>query len=428
MRLGQRLSRKYDRLRSRLLDGLDRFGGAGAWADLPRHRAAAGIPRTGIAIVGCGFVADFYAATLPLHPELRLVAVTDMDQARAERFGRAHAATVHASLDDLLADPAVEIVVNLTNPHSHFAVTRAALEAGRHVYSEKPLAMELDQAEALVALAEERGLLLSSAPCGFLGESLQALRKALREDAIGKVRLVYAEIDDGPIHRMRPDTWESPAGTPWPWRDEFSVGCTMEHAGYHLTWLAALFGPARSVTAFSRTLVPEKHPDMPAEDIAPDFSVACILFRSGVVARLTCGIVAPHDHVLRVIGDEGELSIDEIWHFGAPLRIRRFDALGFRAESHAWLARHGLTRWLFGLDGKKSPLSPPSGWRRSVRRHEMDYALGVADLAAAVREKRSPALPATLALHVNEIALAIQNARETGGSTTLRTTFEMPAR
>lgn len=421
------LSRKYDKLRSRLLDRIDRFAGAGAWADLPKRRASSGTAPAGIAIVGCGFVADFYAATLPLHPELRLITVTDADPARARRFGGAHRATVHATLDELLADPAVEIVVNLTNPHSHFAVSKAALEAGKHVYSEKPLAMALDQAEALVALAGERGLLLSSAPCGFLGESLQALRKALEAKAIGTVRLAYAEIDDGPIHQMQPDEWASPDGTPWPWRDEFSVGCTIEHAGYHLTWLAALFGPAQSVTAFSKTLVPEKHPAMAAADIAPDFSVACILFRSGVVARLTCSIIAPHDHRLRIIGDEGVLEIDEVWHFGAPLRIRRFDALGLRAESYAWLGRHAFTRWMFGLDGRKSPLSPPSGWRRSLRRHEMDYALGVADLAAAIREKRSPALPAALALHVNEIALAIQNARETGGSTNLRTTFDLPS-
>jgi predicted dehydrogenase len=188
-----------------------------------------------------------------------------------------------------------------------------------------------------------------------------------------------------------------------------------------------LFGPAQSVTAFSTTLVPDKHPALPPREVAPDFSVACILFESGVVARLTCSIVAPHDHSLRIIGDDGVLAIDEVWHFGAPLWIRRSDALTLRAESYSWLGRYGLTRWLFDLDGRKSPLSPPSDLRRSVRRHEMDYALGIADLAAAIRDKRPPALSAKLALHVNEIALAIQNARETGAAIEMRTTFEMPA-
>lgn len=425
MSLGVRLSRRFDRARHRLLDRIDRWGGAGAWAD-PRIKRPADdrAPVSRIAIVGCGFVADFYAATLVLHPELKLVAVTDSDGDRATRFGGAHGATVHGSLDALLADQAVDIVLNLTNPASHYTVSSAALQAGKHVYSEKPLAMELDQAKALVALADARGLLLSAAPCSYLGESLQALRAAVSSGEIGKVRLVYAEIDDGPIHKMYPDEWESPAGTPWPWRDEFMVGCTMEHAGYHLTWLAALFGPARSVTAFSSCLMPDKHADLASADCAPDFSVGCILFESGVVARLTCSIVAPHDHSVRIIGDEGVLSIDEVWHFGTPLRVRRFSDLGLRADSYTWLGRYGLTRALFGLDGRKARRSPNAGWRRSIRRHEMDYMLGVADLAAAVRDRRPPRPPAELALHVNEIALAIQLARESGGSVQLTTRFD----
>jgi predicted dehydrogenase len=368
-------------------------------------------------------VADFYAASFSLHPELRLIAVTDLDHARAACFGKAHGALVYQSVEALLADPTVEIVVNLTNPDSHFVVSRAALLAGKHVYSEKPLAMEMREAKALVELAEEKGVLLSVAPCGFLGESLQALRTALRRNDIGQVRLIYAEIDDGPIHQMQPDEWRSPAGTPWPWRDEFSVGCTIEHAAYHLTWMVALFGPARSVTGFSARLVADKHLAMPPDECAPDFSVGCIQFESGVVARLTCSIVAPHDHWLRIIGDEGVLSIDEIWHFGAPLRIRRFDALTLRADSYAWLGRHSITRRLFNLHGRKSPLSPKSGLRRSIRRHEMDYALGITDLADAIQGKRPPALPAALALHVNEIVLAIQQAGESGGSVQLTTTF-----
>jgi len=263
---------------------------------------------------------------------------------------------------------------------------------------------------------------LSSAPCSVLSESAEALREALRREQIGQVRLVYAELDDGPIHIMQPDEWESPNGTPWPWRDEFRVGCTMEHAGYHLTWLVSLFGPARSVTAFARCLAPAKHPDLDPAECAPDFSVACIVFDQGVVARLTCSIVAPHDHSLRIIGDEGELYIDECWHFGAPLRIRRMTSLRLRADTYAWVARHGFTRRLFGLDGTVSSLSPKAGWRRRIRRHEMDYALGVAELAASLRENRPCRLSAELALHVNEIALAIQSATATGASVTMQTT------
>lgn len=425
LRGSARLIRKRsENLLASLLDGVDRL------AVSPRRRGGReqdrdhepGV-RTGIAIVGCGFVADFYVQTLPLHPELQLVGVMDRDDVRAKRFASLHEVEAYPSLEALLEDPRIEVVVNLTNPGSHFAVTKAALEGGKHVYSEKPLALLLGEAEELVELAEERGLVLASAPCSILGESAQALWKALRRDEIGQVRIVYAELDDGPIHQMHPEEWASPSGTSWPWQDEFTVGCTMEHAGYHLSWLVAFFGPARSVTAFSSCLIPEKHPELPPEASAPDFSVGCIRFHSGVVARLTCSIVAPHDHSLRIIGDKGVLSVDECWHSGAPVRLRRFTPLGFRAETYPWLTRHGWTRALYELDGKTHVLSPKPGWRRRLRRHDMDYALGVAEVSAAVREGRPSRLPARFALHVNEIALAIQNARETGSSISIGSTF-----
>jgi len=346
--------------------------------------------------------------------------VADRNAARALAFVSHHGGELFASLETLLADPRVDIILNLTNPENHFVVSRAALEAGKHVYSEKPLAVTLRDAEELVDLAEAKGLILSAAPCSILGESAAALEDALRRQDVGQVRLVYAELDDGPIHQMQPDEWQSPFGTPWPWRDEFTVGCTLEHAGYHLTWLVALFGPARSVTAFSTCLIPDKHPDLPAESCAPDFSVACIAFESGVVARLTCSIVAPHDHSFRVIGDKGELFVDEGWHFGAPVRLRHFSPLSLRADTYAWLARHWLTRTLFGLGGRKLSTSPKGGWRREIKRHEMDYTLGVAEVAAALREGRRSRLSANMALHVTEIMLAIQQATVAGASVALK--------
>src|SRR4051812_25704006 len=121
-----------------------------------------------VALVGAGYVADFYAATLGNHPALELVGVTDLDADRARRFAELYKVRAYPSLDALLADPRVQAVVNLTSPASHYAVTRDCLTAGRHVYSEKPLAMSLPDAEALVELAEREGLVLSAAPCNLL--------------------------------------------------------------------------------------------------------------------------------------------------------------------------------------------------------------------------------------------------------------------
>src|SRR5215468_9141374 len=152
-----------------------------------------------LAIVGTGYVADFYVKTLPNHPELELVGVFDRDRPRMDRFAKFHTQVEkgelhkYDSLAALLADPRVELVLNLTNPSSHYEVSKAALEAGKHVYSEKPLSMAYAEAESLVALAKTKGLEIGGAPCSLLGETAQTLWKALRDNKIGPVRLVYAE-------------------------------------------------------------------------------------------------------------------------------------------------------------------------------------------------------------------------------------------
>src|SRR5450755_3871593 len=152
-----------------------------------------------VAIVGCGFVADYYLVTLPLHPELKVIGVVDKVGERADLLSRSYGVKKYATLADVLNDPSVELVLNLTNPRNHYEVSKPALLAGKHVYSEKPLAMQMDQARELVELAESRGLLISSAPCSALSETAQTMWKGLRDETVGTPRLVYAEMDDGMV-------------------------------------------------------------------------------------------------------------------------------------------------------------------------------------------------------------------------------------
>ena len=134
----------------------------------------------GIGIVGTGNIAGGYARDIATHPEIRLVAATDLQPDRAAAFAETHGCRAHASLDDLLVDPDVDIVVNLTVHHAHYDVTSRALEAGRHVYSEKPLALTPDEARELVDLAAERGLRLGCSPSTFLGEAQQTAAATIR--------------------------------------------------------------------------------------------------------------------------------------------------------------------------------------------------------------------------------------------------------
>ncbi|WP_405868565.1 Gfo/Idh/MocA family protein [Streptomyces sp. NBC_00005] len=368
---------------------------------------------TGVAFIGCGYVADFYIATLPNHPDLSLRGVHDSDAERAKKFSEHHGLRPYASLDELLADDSVAIAVNLTNPHSHYEVSRRCLEAGKHVYSEKPFAEELGQATELVEYAERHGLILSSAPCSFLGETAQTLAHALAEGRIGQPRLVYAELDDGAVHQMNFRSWAGPSGAPWPYADEFRVGPTLEHAGYYLTWLTAFFGPASEVMSYGGLLQPDKTPEVEPSALAPDFTCALIRFHSGVVARLTCSTVAPEDHSLRIVGDDGVLSVSECWDYGAEVTVRTRTEM---SES----TPHYLS------EPQQVPLVLPADHPFRYERHhghDMDFARGIADLAAAIRGGTTPQLTARHALHVLEITLAVSSAQG-AAHTVLHTTFD----
>ncbi len=378
-----------------------------------------------IAFVGCGFVADYYINTLKNHPHLELVGVTDRNPERASQFSSYYSVKAYPNLDALLSDPNVDIVVNLTNPESHFEVSKDCLEAGKHVYSEKPLAMVFSQAQALVDLANAKGLYLSAAPCGLLGETAQTLWQALRNREIGTARLVYAEIDDGPIHLEKPHQWRSESGAPWPYQDEFEVGCTLEHAGYYLTWFPAFFGPAKTITAFSACIFPNKQvlPEEPLQVTTPDLSVGCITFESGVVVRLTCSVVAPFNHVMQIVGDQGLLTIDECWNYYAPVYLNKYSELKFRTEKYPLIRKYPFLKTLLGLRPKEYPPVKKPNWKLRNARHYQDFSRGIAELAQAITEQRPSRLPADYCLHVNEIVLAIQNALSTHAPYSVMTTF-----
>ena len=364
-----------------------------------------------IAIVGCGFVADSYMRTLKLHAGLELIGAMDLDRDRAARFAAYHKVPVYSSLDEVLKDSRVEAVLNLTNPSSHYTVSRACLNAGKHVYSEKPLTLRLEDATELVELGERNGVLLSSAPCTILSETAQTIWKALRKGEIGRVRLVYAEMDEGMLHRAPYEKWISKSGAPWPYKDEFEVGCTLEHASYSVSWLAAFFGPAKTVSAFSSTLISNKQTDIPLDRDAPDFSVACIQFASGTTARLTCSIVAPRDHSMKFIGDEGILWTEDSWRFRSPVYIKR--------------TRRVRNRLILGPLRRRQRLLGSSG--PTAKRHgssQIDFCRGVAELADAIRENRESRLSAAFCLHVTEVSLAIDNALEDGTTYTMSSSFD----
>jgi predicted dehydrogenase len=399
----------------------------------------------GVAVVGCGYVFDHYMSTWDRHPGLVLHGVYDRSRARVDAVTQAYGLHGYPSVEALLDDPDVEIVVNLTSIDSHHRVTHAALQAGKHVYTEKPVAASLEQTEELYATAAARGLSLVSAPSNALSPTLQSMWKAVREGAVGRPRLVYAEFDDNPIYLMRPENWRSRTGAPWPYRDEYQHGCTIEHGGYHLLWLCAIFGPVASVTAFSKQVVPDKtdEPLDPAE--TPDFSVAVLDFASGVVARLTFSIAAPLAHGMRIVGDRGMLTAETYRDYECPVYLERFTDLTLNARKARSVRSGRLLASLLGVGGRRIPLvaapfgtsSRPvagAGKQRRTPRQLLqrwkakqtgvqDKCLGIAELATAIRDDREPFPPRDLTLHVTELLFKIQEAGTNGSAHRLRTDF-----
>ncbi|GLZ48421.1 hypothetical protein Acsp06_46060 [Actinomycetospora sp. NBRC 106375] len=397
-----------------------------------------------IAFVGCGYVFDIYMRTVWAYPEIEISGVYDIDTKRSAVVRRHYGFRVYGDFAELLADAEVDVVVNLTSIRSHVEVTRRALEAGKHVYSEKPLALELGNAQELFRLAASRNLVLTCAPSNVYTDAVRTAWKAVADGAIGKPVLVYAELDDSPAHLMHLESVRSPTGAPFPYEEELQEGCTVEHVGYHLVWLCAMFGPAEAVVAASHWLVHRKtEKDLSPAD-TPDFSVATLTFANGVSARVTCSWVAPRDHSFRIIGEEGQVSVDNVFHDRSPVFLERFSRASLSARKlrsvrvNPWLGRR------FGLGGRRIPLvqqwkSHAVGaerdagtsvkqrlvsWLRIREVYAQDKLLGVAEMLCAIEEGRSQPLSPEFLLHLNELTLLIQRARSDGISTRPVTSFE----
>ena len=178
--------------------------------------------RLRFAIVGCGNISGPYGETARAYPSVEIAGATDIDRALSAAFVERFGGIDYPSLDALLADPTIDAVVNLTSHGIHAQVTAAALEAGKHVHSEKPMAGSYAEARGLVELADANGVRLSCSPITFMGDAQEAAWSLLASGAIGTVRVVYAEANWGRIESWhpRPDAvlrgsgrWQTSAST-----------------------------------------------------------------------------------------------------------------------------------------------------------------------------------------------------------------------
>jgi predicted dehydrogenase len=342
-----------------------------------------------VALAGAGNIADRYAACIADRPELVLAGATDLVPGRADELVAAHGGTAYGSLEALLADDAVDTVVNLTIPSAHAEVTARCLEAGKHVHTEKPLALRAGEARGLAELAAARGVRLSCAPATLLGEAQQTAWKLVRDGAIGRVRAAYAEANWGPIERWHPDP-----------ESLYEVGPLVDVAVYPLTILTAIFGPARRVSAYAATLEPERTrlDGVPFTLTTPDFHVAVLELEDGVVARLTASfwVGARMQRGLELHGEDGSLWMSSWQAFDAALELTP----GGETYTPLPLVREPY---------------PGTDWARPL-----------VDLAEALDEGRPHRMGAEHAAHVVEVLEAARESSERGAPVEVGSDFPRP--
>ena len=346
-----------------------------------------------VGIVGCGVISRHYAENAAAFGSFELVACADLVRERAVELAEAHGLAV-ASIDELLADPAIQVVLNLTPSGAHAAVTRAALEAGKHVYTEKPLAVDVPEGMELLERAEQLELRIGCAPDIFLGSAYQAARALIDEGGIGEPLAVSAAMLVG-----GPNAWH-------PNPEQFfsdGAGPLLDMGPYYLTAIVALLGPIRRVAGFASVREPEREimtGPRAGERFAvttPTHASATMELDGGVTANLVASFEANDRYVcdLEIHGTDRVLSLPDPNAFGGLLRIRQ--------SQGDWEA------------------VPYTG-----RGAQESRGVGLHEMVEAIAEGRKHRASGQLGLHVLDAARSILRAAEEGRTVTVETSVEQP--
>lgn len=345
-----------------------------------------------IGIIGCGNISSTYFNGALNARNCQVVACADMRMEAAE--AQAQAFGVRAmSVDALLADPEIGLVINLTIPAAHSAVSARALEAGKHVYSEKPLAIDDTAGQDLLTLAESRGLRVGCAPDTFLGGGPQTARKLLEEGAIGRPVAGLAFMGS-----RGPDAWHpNPA-----FFFERGAGPMMDMGPYYITAMINLLGPVEAVTAFTtrgrdvRTADNEAIRGRELPVSVDTHQAGTLRFVGGQVVTLVTSFDVPLTEVPRieVYGTIATLSHPDPNYTSGPVRI------ALRSER----------QW------QEMPLTHAENARM----------IGVVDMVQAIRDGRPHRASGALAQHVLEVMLAFERSSQSGHAITIKTRVPQP--
>ncbi len=348
-----------------------------------------------VGVIGAGKIFSAYIEGCRAFPILQLDAVADLDAARASQQAAEHSVPRALSVDELLADPAIQVVVNLTVPRVHAAVSLAAIAAGKHVYTEKPLAVTRADGLQILQAAAEQGVRVGCAPDTFLGGGQQTCRKLIDDGWIGEpVAGVAFMASHGPEGwHPNPDFFYQIGGGP-----------LLDMAPYYLTSLINLLGPVRRVAGSARISFAERiatsreHYGRRLPVDVPTHVAALLDFAAGPTATLITSFDVWHANLPRIeiYGSEGTLCVPDPNIFGGVVRVRRA----------------GAAEW------SEVPL---------LFDDKVGRGIGVADLAYAIRSGRPQRASGELAFHVLDIMTAVEQSSAEGRHMLLESGCGRPA-
>ncbi|MFO7534489.1 MAG: Gfo/Idh/MocA family oxidoreductase [Kiritimatiellia bacterium] len=352
--------------------------------------------KTKVGIIGCGNISSIYCKTLKKMANTDLAVVADLlperAEGRAKEFEIARACTV----EQLLADPEIKIVVNLTIPKAHAEVALQVIKAGKSVYNEKPLAETREQAKAMLKLAAQKKVRIGCAPDTFLGAGIQTCRKLIEDGWIGTpvASTAFMMCRGHESWHPDPDFYYQTGGGPM-----FDMG------PYYLTALINLMGPIRRISGSARVTFPQRLiTSQPKSGTlikvnTPTHIAGVMDFKNGAVGTIITSFdVCAHSHsCIEVYGTTGSIIVPDPNGFGGEVKVRRQGAKEWQSVPHT----HGYP--------------------------ENSRGLGVADMAAALQSGRAHRASGELAAHVLDAMQAFLDASDTGKAVTLGTTCAQPA-
>ena len=361
----------------------------------------------GIGLIGCGIISETYLDNLVRRFQgVRVIGCSDLIDERAETRAQAYGIRKMTN-DEIFSDPDVEIVVNTTYMSAHEQIVRQALEAGKHVYTEKSLAPGFMHAKGLAELADRKGLRIGCAPDTFLGGGYQTCRRLIDDGYIGKPIAVQA--------LLARNVW--PDGAQGHVRIANEGTMPYDMAGYYTHAMIHLFGPVRRVAGFAHRYPFEIRNPMNPEyggraEVASTTSLyAALEFESGVHGTfILTGESFEETPRIEVYGSEGTLICPDPNYFGGPVLLKRSGGSGFMEMPI-----------LFDNVTTNKGQGSPTQWGDSRR------GIGVAEMAWAMRAGRPHRCSKELHLHALEIIYGLEQCTDFGGVYAMTTRVERPA-